>query len=139
MERLLIAVGLAVLAVVIVWFIQRRRPARAPTEAATHEAPAQIDRAEFASPEVRWLIVVFSSETCEGCQQVLAAARRLVTRDVAVEDVTFQRDRELQERYGITAVPTTIVAGPDGVVQRWWIGTVRLDEMAAVLRTLRRG
>ena len=138
MERLLIAVALAVVALVIVWFIQRRRPARAPTEAATHEAPAEIDRSEFASPEVRWLIVVFSSETCEGCQQVLAGARRLVARDVAVEDVTFQRDRDRQERYGITAMPTTVIAGPDGVVQRWWIGTVRLDELAAALRALRR-
>ena len=139
MERLLIAVGLAVLALVIVWFIQRRRPAGVPTEAATHEAPAQIDRSEFVSPEVRWLIVVFSSETCEGCQQVLAAARRLVARDVAVEDVTFQRDRARQERYGITAVPTTIIAGHDGVVQRWWIGSVRFDELAAAVRALRRG
>jgi hypothetical protein len=139
MERLLIAVGLALLAVVVVWFIQRRRPARAPTEAASHEAPAHIDRSEFVSPEVRWLIVVFSSETCEACQQVLANAHRLVARDVAVEDVTFQSDRDRQERYGITAVPTTVLVGPDGVVQRWWIGTVRVDEMAAALRALRRG
>jgi invasion protein IalB len=139
MERLLIAVGLAVVAVIVVRFIQRRRPARAPTEAASHEAPARIDRSEFASPEVRWLIVVFSSETCEACQQVLADARRLVARDVAVEDVTFQHDRDRQEDYGITAVPTTIVVGPDGVVQRWWIGSVRFGELAAALRALRRG
>jgi hypothetical protein len=138
MERVLVAVGLALLAVVIVWFIQRRRPAQAPIEAASHEAPERIDRSEFVSPEVRWLIVVFSSETCEGCQQVLASARRLVARDVAVEDVTFQRHRDRQERYGITAVPTTIIAGPDGVVQRWWIGSVRFDEVAAALRALRR-
>lgn len=94
---------------------RRRRP-DAPVQVPSHQAPVQLDRADFGSPAEPWLVVAFTSRTCDGCAQTWAKAQVLASAEVAVQEVEFLEHRDLHERYAITGVPTVVVADPDGVV-----------------------
>src|SRR3546814_9484069 len=116
MELVLIAVALAGVAIGIAWALQRGQKPEAPVRTG-YAIPAQLDRADFARPEVPWLVVVFTSATCDACASVWDKARHLDSDAVAVQDVEYVADRELHDRYSIEAVPTTLVVASEGVVQ----------------------
>ena len=136
MERLVLVVVLAAVAVAIAWVLQRRRP-DAPTSPARHAAPTQLDRADFPRPDVDWLIVVFSSATCDSCQGVWNAVTPLESDAVAVVDVEVAEQKALHDRYAIDAVPTTVVAGADGAVRLAFLGPVVATELWAEVAALR--
>jgi thioredoxin-related protein len=124
-----VAVALAVAAVVAlvaVW-LQRRRPSGpAPTR---HHVPTVVARADFARPEATWLVVVFTSATCSTCAETWEAARALASDTVAVEEAEVSARPDLHERYGIDAVPTTIVADATGAVRASFLGPASPDHL----------
>lgn len=136
MEQGLIAVVLGAVAVAIAWFVQRRQRPDAPVRTG-YPIPAQVDRADFARPDVPWLVAVFSSATCSACAGVWDKARHLESGAVAVQELEFVADRALHERYGIEAVPTTLVVDAEGVVQASFLGPVTATDLWAAVAEAR--
>ncbi len=137
MDRLILAVVLALVVVGIAWLAQRRRP-DAPTAASRgYEAPAQIDRHDFVRPETPWIVVVFSSATCSTCGDVWAKAQVLESSEVAVQQVEVSTDADLHDRYRIEAVPIVVVADKSGVVVSSFMGPVSATHLWAALAEAR--
>ncbi len=136
MERLVIVLPLVVVAVAVAFVVQRRRP-DAPSQSVEHVAPAQLDRADFDRPDAPWLVVTFTSATCDTCAGAAAKAAILASDSVASVEVVYQTDRELHDRYHVTAVPTLVIADADGVVQRSFIGATTATHLWAALAELR--
>ena len=137
MLTLLIAVPLIVVAVVVALIVRRRQP-EPPTQP-KWTIPSQLDRQDFDRPEAEWLIVVFTSKTCESCEAAMAKAAPLASADVAVQDVSFQANQKLQERYGIDAAPTIVMADRDGVVRASFIGTPSTGDLWDAVAEVRSG
>ncbi len=131
MERLILLLVLAVVAVLVAYLLQRRRPD--PPSAPSYRAPRQLDRADFEHPEHPVLVVVFASTTCTTCPKVWADVEPSGGPTVAVQYVTVQDDSGLHKRYRIDGVPTTVVAGGEGVVVHAFFGPVDTDELAAAI------
>jgi hypothetical protein len=135
-DRLLVALALAAVAVGMAFVLQRRR-ADPPTQPRTWEAPAQLDRRDFDRPDAPWLVCVFSSATCSTCADVIAKARVLESAEVAFQDVEAVADKALHDRYGIEAVPIVAIADAEGVVRRSFAGPVSSTHLWAALAELR--
>lgn len=136
MERALTAVVLAVVVLGVAWLAQRRRRPDAPTRTA-YAVPAQLDRADFARPDAPWLVTVFTSATCDSCHGVWDKARHLEAGAVAVQEIEVGAQRALHDRYGIEAVPTTLVVDADGVVRHTVVGPVTATDLWAAVAELR--
>ncbi len=134
MERLLIALVLVMVAVVVAVVLQRRKPA--PPADTQWNIPVQLDRRDFARPDADWLVAVFTSGTCDTCADVWAKAQHLdagADGPVVAQEIEVGAEPELHRRYGIDAVPLVLLAGPDGVVVRHFLGpVVTADLWAAV-------
>src|SRR3546814_19968101 len=100
MELVLIAVALAGVAIGIAWALQRGQKPEAPVRTG-YAIPAQLDRADLARPAVPWLVVVFTSATCDACASVWDQDRHLDSDAVAVKAVTTVADRDLHARHSI--------------------------------------
>lgn len=135
-DRLVVALVLAAVAVGVAAVLQRRR-ADPPVRARNWEVPAQLDRTDFDRPEAPWLVVVFSSATCSTCADVVTKADVLASDDVAVQNAEADRDGELHRRYGIEAVPIVVIADGDGVVRSSFVGPVSSTHLWAALAELR--
>jgi hypothetical protein len=135
-ERLIIAAAIVVVAVVVALVVRRRRRPDAPTQV-SRTVPTQLDRADFDRPDAAWLVVVFTSATCDTCAGVVAAARPLAGADVGVVDVEYQTQRSTHERYHIDAVPMVVFADAGGAVRASRLGPVSAAELSAVLAELR--
>lgn len=135
MARLALAVALVGVAVLIAWLVQRRKgePARAPT----FHVPERLERASFERPDAPWLVVVFTSATCDTCAAVADKARALVSDAVVVQEVEARSERALHDRYGVDAVPLVVVADTDGVVRAHFFGPVPASDLWATLAELR--
>lgn len=131
MERLALVVLVVVIAAVVAVVVERRRPA--PPTQPRYPVPAQLDRSDFVAADVPWLVVVFTSATCDACRAAVAAARALAGPDVVVEEVEVTARPDLHRRYGIEAVPLTVVADADGVVRAGFAGPPPPDELRAVV------
>jgi hypothetical protein len=130
MERLLIAVAIVLVAAAVGEAVRRRRSADPPTQP-VRELPAQLDRADFASPDAPWLVAVFSSETCSTCADVVRKAHVLASDEVAVDIVPYQSRKDVHARYSIDAVPCLVVADGDGVVRTGFFGPVTATDLWA--------
>ena len=115
---------------------RRRRVPDAPTQR-RYTAPDQLDRNDFARPDAPWLVAVFSSSTCDVCRSVVDKARVLESSEVAVVDVEYGADKAVHERYSIDAVPTVVVAGPDGVAAATFIGPMSATDLWAAVAEAR--
>src|SRR5688500_4617281 len=136
MERVLIALALAALALVVAAVVQRRQRPDAPVRTG-YAVPAQLDRADFARPDAPWLVAVFTSATCGTCAGVWDKARHLESDAVVVQEVEYGADRALHDRYGIEAVPTAVVADALGVVQASFMGSVTATDLWAAVAEAR--
>lgn len=137
MERIVVALVLAAVVVAIALLAQRRRPDAPSSPPAGFEAPAQLDRADFASPSSPWLVAVFTSSSCSTCAQVWSSAGVLASEQVAVQQVEASADAELHERYGIEAVPIVAIADDRGVVRSSFLGPVSATHLWAAVAELR--
>lgn len=145
-----VTLRLAVVAAVIVVagvVSLRRRSRRQPPTQPRGEVPAQLDRADFdradfdradfSSPAAPWLVVVFTSATCDTCADVWRKAQVLASREVAVREVEYGRDRALHDRYRIDAVPALVIADADGVVRYGRLGPVSATDLWAAMARCR--
>jgi hypothetical protein len=135
-ERALIAVALAGVALLVAAVIQRRQRADAPVRTG-YAVPAQLDRTDFPRPEAPWLVAVFTSRTCNTCAGVWERAQPLASDAVAVAELELTDARALHQRYGIEAVPTTVVADADGVVRASFLGPVTATDLWAAVAEAR--
>ncbi len=133
--RVLLAAGFVVVAVVVAWFLDRRRPD--PPARGSYPVPAQLDRSDFPGVDRPWLVALFSSRTCDSCLDMAAKVTVLASDDVAVCDITFQDDPGLHERYDIAGVPLVVVADPEGVVRAGFVGPVTATDLWAAVAEAR--
>ena len=136
MERLLVAVAIVGVVAIVAVIVRRRRTPDAPTQR-RFSAPTQLDRAEFVRPQAPWLVVVFTSATCEMCHSVLAKADVLASNDVAVQEIEYGTNRVIHERYSIDAVPTLVIADVQGVVVATFIGPMTATDLWAAMAEAR--
>jgi hypothetical protein len=116
---------------------QRGRGRRdAPTQA-TFSVPGQLDRADFERSDAEWLVVVFSSATCASCAAMVGKAQALASAAVAVQDVEARSRADLHRRYGIEAVPLTLLADHAGVVRATFIGPATATDLWAAVAEAR--
>ena len=135
LERLVISSVLVIIAGVAAFIMQRRR-SDAPTQS-LWMVPTQLDRNDFVYPEVDWLVVTFTSATCDTCAGVKAKVAILESAAVAVQDVDAVADKSLHERYGIDAVPTLVIVDHEGVVRASFIGPMTATDLWATMADLR--
>jgi len=136
-----LVLGLVAVAVAVL-FERRSRRGRAPVPAAASPAqgghvPAQLHRSDFPRADTPWLVVVFSSHTCDGCVSMEQKVAPLESDEVATCTVEYSTERELHERYGIDAVPLVVMADADGVVRRWFLGVAGATELWDAMAQLR--
>jgi hypothetical protein len=131
----LVAAAVVVLAAVIAFLVDRRRPA--PPTQASYSAPAQLDRDDFDRPDAPWLVAVFTSATCDSCQLARDKAMVLASEDVAVQDVEVAARRDLHDRYGIEAVPLIVLADAEGVVRKSFVGPPSATDLWAAVAEAR--
>ena len=136
MERVVLAVVLAGLALAVAAVLQRRQRPDAPVRTG-YAVPAQLDRGDFERPGAPWLVAIFTSATCNTCQGVWERAQPLASDLVAVQELEHQADRGLHDRYEIDAVPTTLVADADGVVVASFVGPVTATDLWAAVAEAR--
>ena len=136
MVRLLPAVLLATVVALLAIHLQRRRPGAAPV-VDRHHVPTAVARADFVRPEADWLVVVFTSATCDTCAATWEVARQLDSPAVATQEVEVGAEPALHERYGIDAVPTTVVCDAQGGVIRSFLGPVSATHLWAAVAEAR--
>jgi hypothetical protein len=135
-ERAITALVLAAIVFAVAAVIQRRRRPDAPVRTG-YAVPDQLDRSDFARPDAPWLVAVFTSATCDSCAGVWERARHLESAAVAVEEVEVGAAKAVHERYGIEAVPTTLVVDADGVVRTSFLGPVTATDLWAAVAEAR--
>jgi hypothetical protein len=135
MTNLVIVAAVAVVAVAVAFLVQRRRP-DAPTRTG-HSIPDQVDRADFTRPDAPWLVVAFTSATCDTCADVWTKTTVLASDQVAVQEAEYQRDRALHDRYTIDAVPLVLMIDEAGVVRESFLGPTTATHLWAGLARLR--
>lgn len=136
MDRALVAAILLAVAGVAALVLQRRSRTDAPTQQ-RYAVPAQLDRADFTEPTRSWLVVAFTSATCDTCADLTMKVAALRSDDVAVEVVEVGADPARHERYAIDAVPTLLVADGAGVVHASFVGPVTATDLWATVAELR--
>lgn len=137
MDRIIVAVILATVAVAVATLVQRRRVDPPTQPASGFAAPRQLDRHDFARPDAPWLVCVFTSSTCATCDDVWTRVVPLASGPVAVQKIDAVADRDVHERYGIEAVPIVAIADADGVVRSSFVGPTTSTHLWAALADLR--
>ena len=136
MDRLALAVIFALVAAGVALVLGRRARPDAPTQP-SGRVPEQLDRGDFDRPDAPWLVAVFTSQTCDACADVRGKVEVLASDQVAVAAIEYPGDRELHERYHIDAVPLVVIADPDGVVRRSFLGPVTATDLWAAVASVR--
>ncbi len=136
--RIAIAAAVFVVLLAVAYWLERRRRADVPTQS-TVNTPEQLDRHDFDRPDAPWLVVLFTSKTCDSCAGLMEKAAPLASDDVAVVEVEYFADRALHERYKINAAPLTLVADAEGVVRGSFVGAFNATELWNTVADLRAG
>jgi len=136
MNRLILTIAVLVIAGLIALVLRRRRPA-APTQPRRWPVPVQLDRNDFVRPDAPWLVAVFSSSACDSCASVTEKARVIAAADVAYQEISYQADKALHDRYGVEAVPMVLIADADGVVAKSFVGEVTAIDLWGAVATAR--
>jgi hypothetical protein len=136
--RLVLAAGIVVVAAAVAFVLERRRRT-APPARGRALVPQQVDRNDFPHPATPWLVVLWSSRTCDSCRGLYEKLTPLASDDVAVVEVEFQTAPDLHRRYAIEAAPVTLVADAQGVTRASFAGTFTATDLWAKLEELRAG
>lgn len=137
MIRFLIVAAVVVVAIVASRVLARRG-AHGPTQVG-HTVPSQVDRADFARVDAPWLVVAFTSATCNTCADIERKVVVLDSPQVAVQVVEHGAQRALHDKYGIDAVPSVVFSDADGVVRASYVGPVSATDLWAGLARVRDG
>lgn len=132
----MIAVVVVALAALSAWLIERRRkePMPAPVRPSV---PERLQRDDFDRPDAEWLIVLFSSATCDSCLTMKGKVAALESPVVATCNVEFSAERELHARYGIDSVPLVVVADRQGAVRAAFVGNTTATDLWAAVAEIR--
>lgn len=136
MSQLIPTLAVLVVAAIVAVVLRRRRP-EAPTQPRAWPVPVQLDRNDFERPDAAWLVAVFTSDTCGNCEKVVAKARVVESPEVAYQEVSYQANKALHDRYSVEAVPMVLVAGADGVVAKSFVGEVTAIDLWGEIATVR--
>jgi hypothetical protein len=128
---LLIVIAIAAVAAGLAWRFNGRA-ADAPTTP-QFAAPQQLDRSDFDHPELDWLLVLFSSETCLSCHEAREALTPIRFDRVAVQDLPVETSRAIHDRYSVDAVPIMVLADTDGVVRWSYLGAPPAEALRDIL------
>ncbi|MEP6623209.1 MAG: thioredoxin family protein [Acidimicrobiia bacterium] len=131
--RVLIAAAVLVVVALVAVVLERRRGATAQPVRDPYPIPRQLFRADFPRPEAPWLVALFSSTTCDGCEAMRPKVLTLDSAEVVAVDISFQSERAIHERYEISGVPMVLVVDTDGVVQRAFLGAVTATDLWAAV------
>ncbi|MEI7971312.1 MAG: hypothetical protein WCI10_02075 [Actinomycetota bacterium] len=131
-------VAVVLLIAITVNKIFSRRTVQAPTQA-DQTMPTQIDRDDFAEPSKDWLVLAFTSTSCNACADIERKAVVLKSSAVAVDVCEYVAQRELHKKYAIDAVPTLLLVDRQGVVQKGFLGPASATDIWAALARVRDG
>ena len=131
-----IVFGVLVGVAVAIAAVADRRRDPLPTRT-SYAVPQQVHRDDFARPDAPWLVLLFSSETCNSCAKARQVAEPVASSQVAVQEVDSVRDKTLHDRYGIEAVPTLLIVDADGLVLGQFLGPPTAADLWATLAELR--
>ena len=134
--NILIAVAIVAAAGGVAWRLERRRKIAPPTQGHS-VVPQQLDRRDFPRPDAPWLVVLFTSTTCDSCAGLLDKARPLESEQVSVTEIEWPANRALHERYRIEAAPITVLADADGVTRASFLGAFSATDLWNALAELR--
>jgi thioredoxin-related protein len=134
--RVLLAAVLVVVTFVIAAAMQRRRRPAPPVQG-RGAVPQQLDRADFPRPDAPWLVVLFSSSTCDTCAGMREKVAALESDQVAVADLEYSAHKDLHARYRIDAVPLVVVADADGVTRASFLGATSATDLWNAIAELR--
>lgn len=133
---MLLAVVSGLVALAVAELLRRRR--RAPLEPpANWQVPTTLQREDFGRPDAPWLVVAFTSATCDSCASAWARVSQLASDEVAVEEVEAKARRRLHERYRIDAVPLVVVADASGGVRANFVGPFTATDLWGTVAELR--
>ncbi len=125
----------AALAVLAAQFLKGRKT-EPPTQTPWN-VPTQLDRNDFDRPDAPWLVVAFTSATCDACASTAIKCEVLASEFVCVQIVDYQANKELHTRYAIDAVPTVVMANADGIVERNFIGPPNATDLWGAMAEMR--
>jgi Thioredoxin len=134
-SRLLIAAALLVVVGGVAWFLERRRPAPPPRDA--YPVPRQLDRTEFRRPDAPWLVALFSSKTCGSCEALAQKVAVLDSPEVSACELDAVEAGAVHRRYGISGIPTIVVADAEGIVRAALVGAVTATDLWAAVAECR--
>ena len=80
---------------------------------------------------------MFSSTTCESCNELPPKVAALESEEVATCEIEASALGDLHRRYEISAIPMTLVADADGVVQRAFVGAYTATDLWAAVADAR--
>lgn len=137
MTRIIIVVAVVALAL-SVNVVVKRRHGGSPTQGDA-QLPTQLDRSDFVASNTPWLVVAFTSSTCNTCADVERKVRVLESNAVAVHVAEYGDERALHTKYSIDAVPAVVMADDRGVVRAAFLGPVSATDLWAALARVRDG
>ena len=98
--------------------------------------PGHLSREDFGFLNEPWLVVIFSSESCETCKPVVAEGMKLTSLGIAIQEIAAETNRELHEKYDIDAVPMLLLVDKFGVVRSSHLGPINFDEVKKSIETV---
>ena len=98
--------------------------------------PLQLDRHDFERPDSKWLLVLFTSETCDSCVTVLAQLPDLAITNLHIQSIEFPAQEALHKKYSVGSVPSLLLTGPQGVVEWSFAGVPPLGALSEALEQL---
>ncbi len=136
MDRFLLATVLLMIAGAAAAILNVRTRTDAPA-GARFVVPAQLDRRDFAGPAAPWLVVAFTSATCDTCADLTLKVQALESPEVAIDVVEVGVRGDVHRRYAIDAVPMVLVADAEGVVRTSFVGPVTATDLWATVAEVR--
>ena len=98
--------------------------------------PGHLSREDFGFLNEPWLVVIFSSESCETCKPVVAEGMKLTSLGIAIQEIAAETNRELHEKYDIDAVPMLLLVDKYGVVRSSHLGPINFGKVKKSIETV---
>lgn len=134
MPTLLIVVGVVLVAVAVGALSRRRRPDVPSTP--RFAVPQQLDRTDFEAPAAPWLLLLFSSSTCLSCLDAREVLHSIDVAGLHVQELAFESEKAIHDKYAIDAVPTVVLSDAEGVVRWSYLGAPPPEAIADLLLDL---
>ena len=98
--------------------------------------PGHLNREDFGFLNEPWLVVIFSSDSCETCKPVVAESMKLSSLGIAIQEIALETNKDLHEKYDIDAVPMLLLVDKFGVVRSSHLGPTNSEEVRNSIKTV---